>query len=172
MMKDEGPVRVRRTSRRWHMISELDVMRMVADVNQLEQMCAALEDGREGTLLLSIRLRDLLDLTLLPQARSEEEWLEERLLDWDGPPIAQALVDAVRTGHCTLIHGCRRLARALEETSEMPRELVHEFVETSSQTMMLKLLAISYLAGHRLTPEARELLECSMITLQRGREDA
>ena len=172
MTNDAGLARVRRTSRRWHVINELDVMRMVADLSQLEQMCAALQDGTDGTFQLSMRLRDLLDLTLIPQGRSEEAWLEDRLLDEDGPPLAQALVEAIRTGHCKLIHGFRRLARALEDTTEMPWELVHEVVDICRQTMMLKVLAVSYLAGHRLTPQARELLECSMITLQRGRVDA
>lgn len=169
---ETGTVPSRRTSRKWHVISELDLMRLVADHSQLEQMCSDLLDAIESTFQLSIRLRDLLDTTLIPHARNEEQWLDERLAGEGAPAVARALLDTVRAGHSAMIHGCRRLANALEATQSMPWGLVSDFVGHCRQSMMLEALAISYLAGHRLTPEARELLESSMVSLQTGRVDA
>ncbi len=171
-MSDAGRLSVRRTGRKWHVISELDLMRLMADHSQMDQICSALLSGTESSVQLAIRLRDLLDTTLIPHARNEEMWLEDRLLGENVPPIAHSLLDAVRTGHCTMIHGCRRLANALETSTEVPMDLVHAFIDTCRQGMMLETLVISYLADQRLTPEARQLLEHSMVSLQSSRVDA
>lgn len=172
VMKDAASGSSRRVSKSWHVISELDVMRLVSDHSQLEQICTALLNGRGNPLQLSIQLRDLLDITLIPHARNEEMWLEDRLMEGDAPPIVHSLINAVRTGHCIMIHDCRRLANALETSIDVPWDLVHSFIDSCRQGMMLETLVISYLAGSRLTPEARQVLETSMISLQRGRADA
>lgn len=171
-MKDAASGSSRRVGKGWHVISELDVMRLVSDHSQLEHICSVLLNGTGDPLQLSIQLRDLLDTTLIPHARNEEIWMEDRLLEGNAPPIVHSLINAVRTGHCVMIHDCRRLANALETSIEVPWDLAHRFVDSCRQGMMLETLVISYLAGSRLTTEARQVLESSMISLQRGRADA
>jgi len=162
----------RRTAGKWHIINELDLVRLVADHSQIEQMCHALLGSTRNTPQLPIRIRDLLDTVIIPHARNEEMWLEDRLVGAAAPPTALTLLETIRIGHCALIHGSRRLAAALEASPEMPWEQIHGFVNTCHQAIMLETLAISYLAGPRLTPEARQLLEGSMISLRAGRIDA
>lgn len=169
---DAGIPSSRRAVGKWHVITELDLMRLVAEHSQLEQTCNALLGGMQNTLLLSIKVRELLESSLAPHARSEDLWLTDRLAGVGAPPVAQSLLEAIRTGHSMMIHSGHQLADALESSIEMPWEQVTRFVDACRQAMMMETLAISYLAGPRLTPEARALLEDSMISLQTCRADA
>ncbi|MCH8685551.1 hypothetical protein [Pedomonas mirosovicensis] len=168
-----------RRERCWHMITELDLMRLVADHSRLERYCRALEAATSGApgarqRTITPMLRDMVETALELCARHGQERLEAWFDAEAGEPVAGALLSAIRAAHGSALRQCRELIATLERRAQLQEEgsatslaaaLLRGTIQSCRQAMLLEKLAIAQLAGERLTPGARGLLDDSLVAL-------
>lgn len=156
---------------RWHVIDEIDLMRLVADHTATERLCVRLESCADGLpeRPASDEIDDLcerLQTCILDHVESEDRLLAAMFAREMADPLCHALIDQIHARHAA----CTVLAQDLIATmiadaagqrticSEALGYMLRCFFEGCRAAMAFKELAILTLADTRLTRGARALL--------------
>ncbi|PZU10715.1 hemerythrin domain-containing protein [Sphingomonas sp.] len=156
--------------RRWHVIAEIDLARLVADHSGLEHMCRRLE-------AIADALPDLpapeetdwitAELDMLSRHNDAEDRLMEGLFRREArDPLARSVLDHIRGRHiaCTVLGQDLVAALAPDPDAPVPTEpealgyMLRCFFEGCRDAIAFEELAILALGGLRLTADARALL--------------
>ncbi|RDE04972.1 hypothetical protein [Sphingomonas aracearum] len=156
-------------ARRWHVIQEVDLVRLLSANGRRAALCNRLEDladslpelpGEEQVAALCPELQE----AIVRDARDELSYLDA-MLRRQGDPLADVLLEHVRMRRSADVAGVQELVAALQpkegETRLAPDALgylLRGFFSDCRRAIDYEQLAILALAGHRLTPEAREML--------------
>ncbi|MGF7151084.1 hypothetical protein FHS96_004745 [Sphingomonas zeicaulis] len=163
-------------ARRWHVIHEIDLVRLIAGHRLRNGLCDRLErvaddlPARPPAEMVAALCGMLAEVL----ARDGNDALVrlEALLPSGGDGLAQGLIERIRARHAADAATADELVAALLP-ADQPDVLVPEalgyaircFVTGCRATIEFELLAIVALARHRLTPQARALLtECLLPT--------
>lgn len=160
--------------RRWHIIQEVDLARLMAEHGRLAALCDELEACADLLPALPTRersaaLREALGTLAVRDDRAVALYLQDMFTRQQDDPLTCALLDKVRTLHITDAAHAEELIAMLEEVEgrqSAPNEalgyLLRCFFQVCRHTMDVEKLAILHLARGRLTPEARALLTGSL----------
>ena len=153
----------------WHVIDELDLVRLVSDHAALDQLCARIET-------LADRLPDrptpqeaeaLCDALRIGFGRQvvRDERLLARLFAAELPqPLCHTLLDHIATRHTACLLQAEDIIVALQPNpeaslcSEAFGFMLRCFFQACRQAMAIEEMAVLTLGGQRLTPAARALL--------------
>ena len=157
-------------ARRWHVIHEIDLVRLIAGHRLRNGLCDRLERLADGLpsrppAEMVTALCDMLAEVVARDGRDALARLEALLPGSGGDGLAQCLIERIRARHAADAATADELAAALQ-AADQPDVLGAEalgyvircFVTGCRATIEFELLAIVALAGHRLTPQARALL--------------
>lgn len=158
-------------ARRWHVIAEIDLMRLVADHAEMEQLCARLEaiadalPDRPDPTEAELACLDLDDLPAAHNAREDQLLPAMFARDLAGT-LTHSLLDHIHGRHVACAVEAQDLAAALRAGADGPQAVAAEtlgymlrcFFRGCRDAMAFEQLAILALAGNRLTPGARALL--------------
>jgi hypothetical protein len=156
--------------RRWHIIHEVDLVRLAAGHTALRRLCNELEACADAlpftlsgphVLALCKRLRDFVE-----RSETADEALLTTMFGRDRDELAQSLLSQVRAWHANDAAHAHDLIAALD-----PKAADHErfsvealaymlrcFFDGCRRAMDFEKLTILTLGGNRLTPDARALL--------------
>ncbi|WP_294216376.1 hypothetical protein [uncultured Sphingomonas sp.] len=155
-------------ARRWHVIQEIDLIRLVQEhrrrlalCGQAEAMADALPD-RPDAATMTLFLQAL-EAMVTRGAQADGVYLEAMLSNGRADPLTDTLLDHVRHRHEADAAAAREMVAAFDEADAFaaPETLGHmlrSFFTGCRRAVDFEQLAIIALAGHRLTPEARGLL--------------
>ncbi len=169
-MMDRNPLQgsVVPFARRWHVIHEIDLIRLLQEhrrrlllCRQAEAMADGLPDRPEGAAM-TLFLKALETLVTRGE-RTDGAYLEAMLSNGHDDPLIDTLLDHVRHRHEADAAAARELVAAFAEADAFaaPETLGHmlrSFFTGCRRAVDFEQLVIIALAGHRLTPEARGLL--------------
>ncbi|CAM3124082.1 MULTISPECIES: hypothetical protein [Sphingomonas] len=155
-------------ARRWHVIHEIDLIRLVQEHRHRLALCAQAEaiadalPDRPDDSTMDAFLRTLEALVLRGE-RADGDYLEAMLSSGHSDPLTGTLLDHVRHRHMADAAAARELVAAFGEADafDAPETLGHmlrSFFTGCRRAVDFEQLTIIALAGHRLTPEARAIL--------------
>jgi hypothetical protein len=155
-------------ARRWHVIHEIDLIRLMQqhrDRLDLATRAEAIADGlpdRPAKPVMTAFLTVLRELVTKGE-RADGDYLEAMLRNGHEDPLAWTLLDHVRHRYMADDAAARELIAAFDEADAFaaPETLGHmlrSFFTGCRRAVDFEELTIITLAGHRLTPEARALL--------------
>ncbi|UAK25964.1 hemerythrin domain-containing protein [Sphingomonas nostoxanthinifaciens] len=157
-------------ARRWHVIAEIDLMRLMADHAAISQLCDALEMVADllperPSAATAEQIAEGLE-TLLRTHNPQEERLMEAMFARDlSEPLTHSLLDHIHARHVACAVQAQDLAAALRvgasEEAIAPDALGYMlrcFFEGCRDAMVIEQLAIFALGQDRLTAGARALL--------------
>ena len=155
-------------ARRWHVIHEIDLIRLMQEHRDrlaLATQAEAIADGlpdRPAKPMMAAFLTALRQLVTKGE-RADGDYLAAMLLNGHEDPLAWTLIDHVRHRHMADGAAARELIAALDEgdafaTPETLGYMLRSFFTGCRRAVDFEGLTIIALAGHRLTPEARALL--------------
>lgn len=156
-------------TRRWHVIHEIDLVRLIGAHHRRAALCDRLEAVADALPTLptpeetEALCEELVD-TIMRDGRDELPYLEKMLLH--GPDaLADALLDHVRLRHSTDTAMAQELIAALRPEAEEHRPtadalayLLRGLFSGCRRAIDYEQLAIVALAGNRLTVAARTLM--------------
>lgn len=154
-------------ARRWHVIQEIDLIRLVGSQRGRLALCELAEHiaddlpqqrEPETTTFLAA-----LDGLVMGGGADEDACLAAMLLGGPDDPLAQTLLDHIRTRHVAEVAAARELIAALTEADAAPSpetlgHMLRGFFTACRHAVDFEQLTIIALAGHRLTPDARAVL--------------
>jgi len=158
-------------ARRWHVIQEIDLVRLVGEHRRRAALCDRLE-------AVADRLPDrpapdeaaaierALAAVVERDERDEIALLRAMLLHGPVQPLARSLIDHIRRRHASDAAAAQELTAALQPTAardpvpsaETLGHMLRGFFTGCRRAIDFEQLTILTLAGHRLTPDARALL--------------
>lgn len=155
-------------ARRWHIIQEIDLIRLVQEHRRRLALCAQAEamadilPNRPAGPVMAMFL-DALDLLVTRGEQADGVYLAAMLSNGQDDPLTTTLLDHVRHRHMADAAAARELVAAVGEADafDAPETLGHmlrSFFTGCRRAVDFEQLTIIALAGHRLTPEARGLL--------------
>ncbi|WP_343526981.1 hypothetical protein [Sphingomonas sp.] len=155
-------------ARRWHVIQEIDLIRLMQEYRNRLALCdqaEAIADGlpaRPSQPVITAFLTELADRVTKGE-RADGDYLRAMLLNGRDDALAWILLDHVRHRHMADGAAARELIAAFEEghAFSAPETLGHMlrcFFSSCRRAVDFEQLTIIALAGHRLTAEARALL--------------
>ncbi|WP_294392928.1 hypothetical protein [uncultured Sphingomonas sp.] len=158
-------------ARRWHVIAEIDLMRIVAEHAAIEHLCKRLESIADtlperpspgAVVIVTEELEELLGAH-----NSHEDQVLEAMFARDLPRLlTHSLLDHIHARHISCAVQAQDLSAALMAGAEgehaVPAEtlgyMLRCFFEGCRDAMAFEQLAILALAGNRLTDGARALM--------------
>ncbi|PZO79821.1 MAG: hypothetical protein DI632_03995 [Sphingomonas hengshuiensis] len=155
-------------ARRWHVIQEIDLMRLIgghgrrlALCDQAERIADALPHRPDATTLAAF-LAALEDQVVRGE-EAEDAFLATMLLNGRDDPLAQTLLGHVRWRHAADGAAARELIAAFVEADvrvapETLGHMLRGFFAGCRHAVAFEQLTIVALAGHRLTADAGALL--------------
>lgn len=157
-------------ARRWHVIHEIDLVRLIAGHRLRNGLCDRLERVADALpapppAALAAALCDMLAEIVARDGREALARLEALLPGKGGDGLTRGLIERIRARHAADAATADELAAALQ-AADLPDALgadalgyaIRCFATGCHATIEFELLAIVALAGHRLTPQARALL--------------
>ncbi|MFD1787536.1 hypothetical protein ACFSC3_08125 [Sphingomonas floccifaciens] len=158
-------------TRRWHVIQEVDLVRLIGEHRRRAALCESVEAVADALPLLpdpavaEMLCRELDDM-VAGNERDELPFLEAMLVDGHDDPLAAALLDQVRIRCVDDAAKAADVIRALRAPLRTRRPLhadalgylLRGFIEDCRRAIGFEQLTILAVAGHRLTPDARALL--------------
>ncbi|AHE51966.1 hypothetical protein NX02_01000 [Sphingomonas sanxanigenens DSM 19645 = NX02] len=157
-------------ARRWHVIHEIDLVRLIAGHRMRSDLCDRLECVADGLPSrppadIEAALCDMLAGAVARDGRDALARLKALLPGGGGDGFAKGLIGRIRTRHAADAAAADELAAALQAAeqrdalgAEALGYAIRCFVSGCRATIEFELLAIVALAGHRLTTPARVLL--------------
>lgn len=155
-------------ARRWHVIQEIDLIRLVQEhrrrlalCEQAEAMADALPDRQDApTITLFLQA---LETLVTRGEQADGVYLEAMLSNGRADPLTDTLLDHVRHRHRTDAAAAREVVATFAEADacaapETLGYMLRSFFVGCRRAIDFEQLVIIALAGHRLTPEARGLL--------------
>jgi hypothetical protein len=161
----------------WHVIEEIDLMRLIADHRDLERLCVALEGYADDLPHQFPEFADNLCRTIEISIVAHIEREDARLNAFFGrdppTPLARGLLARIRAGHNACAIQAQDLVAALRPdradghtlNSDTLAYMLCGFFDYCRQAMAFEELAILQLGGGRLTTEARAML-CNSIAMR------
>lgn len=158
-------------ARRWHVIHEIDLVRLIEDqrgrlavCDRAERIADALPQRPDGAALTEVLAA--LDRLATRGEADVSAWLEAMLLD-GGDHLASTVLDHIRQQHVADAAAARELQAALGEGgwSGSPDALgymLRGFFTACRRAVDFERLTIIALARHRLTPDAHALLVAAL----------
>jgi hypothetical protein len=167
MREDEGEGT--RPAHRWHMIAEVDLIRLIADHKAIERLCDQLEAIADTlpdrpAAKHAHALADRLDTILAPHTLHEDRLLATMFARDTPCLLTHSLLDHIRARHIACAVQAQDLAatfRAGSDDAPSPQTLGYMlrcFFEGCRDAIAFEQLTILALGGARLTPGARDLL--------------
>lgn len=169
-MMDRNPLQgsVVPFARRWHVIHEIDLIRLMREHRDRLALCAEAEAMADAlpdrpTPAALARFSAALDTLVTRGESADGAYLTAMLSGGRDEPLADTLLDHIRHRHRTDAAAARELVAAFAEPEafDAPETLGHmlrSFFTGCRRAVDFEQLTIVTLAGHRLTPEARGLL--------------
>ncbi len=155
-------------ARRWHVIHEIDLIRLIRAHRQRLALCAQAEEmadrlpERPAEPVMADFLTAL-DSLVLGGQREEGHDLRVMLSSGREDALGRTLLDHVQYRQLADVAAARELVAAFDEgnafaTPETLGHMLRSFFTGCRRAVDFEQLTIIALAGHRLTPEARSLL--------------
>lgn len=154
-------------ARRWHVIQEIDLVRLIAEHRRRADLCAqaeaiadALPHGADPDAVTAF----VAALGGIAAREGDERALLEAMLIHDGDdPLAETLLRHIGQRYAADADMARELIDALAEGDDRPctetlGHMLRGFFSGCRRAIDFEQVTILALAGHRLTPEARALL--------------
>ena len=156
-------------ARRWHVIQEIDLVRLIGAHRRRAALCDRLEDLADGLPALpapadmASLCRDI--LTVATRDQDDKLPFLEAMLRHGADPLTDALLDHIRMRQWADVAMAQELVAALcpeapdsRPAAETLGHLLRGFFTGCRRGIDFEQLAILALAGHRLTQEARTML--------------
>lgn len=158
----------------WHVIEEVDLMRLIADHCDLERLCAALEAHADDLPRqfpeLAEYLRRALEVSIIAHSGRAEARLSALFGSEGSTPFAQGLLARIRAGRNARAVQAHDLVAALQPDrpeghvlhADALAFMLRGFSDHCRQAMAFEELAILQLGEARLTTDARAMLSDSI----------
>lgn len=154
---------------RWHMIAEIDLIRLIAEHSAIERLCDQLEMiadrlPERPAAESAQALADRLDSLLAPHNLHEDHLLATMFARDTPCLLTYSLLDHIRARHIACAVQAQDLATTFRSESDdtpSPQTLGYMlrcFFEGCRDAIAFEQLTILVLGGARLTPGARDLL--------------
>lgn len=166
-------------ARRWHIIQEIDLVRLIAAHRRRAALCDRLEQLADGLPALpppadmASLCQDILDAAIRDEG--DELPFLDAMLRHGTDPLTDALLDHIRMRHWADVAMAQELVAALRPEAPDSRPaadalgyLLRGFFSGCRRGIDFEQLAIVALAGHRLTPEARAVLVDALAARAQG----
>lgn len=154
-------------ARRWHVIQEIDLVRLTGEHRRRADLCVQAEAIADAlpcwpdadVLAAFIAALD----GIAAREGDESALLDAMLLHGHHDPLAETLLRHVRQRHATDSEAACELVAALAEGDDRPCSetlgyMLRGFFNGCRRTIDFEQVTILALAGHRLTQDARALL--------------
>lgn len=155
-------------ARRWHVIDEIDLIRLVQEHRRRWSLCAQAEaiadalPDRPAASVMTAFTTALEDMVVKGE-QTDDAYLDAMLLNGREEQLASTLLDHVRHRHMADAAAARELIAFFEESDafaapETLGQMLRSFFTGCRRAVDFEQLTIIALAGHRLTADARALL--------------
>lgn len=155
-------------ARRWHVIREIDLVRLIGGHRRRLALCDQAEEiaddlpRRPGATATAAFLAAL-DALVMHGEDDADAFLAAMLLSGHDDPLTRTLLDHIHARHAADAAAARELIVTLAGADAPPApetlgHMLRGFFTGCRRAIDFEQLTILALAGHRLTPDARALL--------------